>query len=293
MPTRFALALCCALLPGACGGDAEAGAAILRFSAIPDQNSTELEEKYGRLARHLAETLAVEVRYVPSSDYAASVAAFANGDVQLAWFGGLTGVRARAAVEGARAIAQGAVDPRFRSYFIANAAAGVSASESFPAELAGKTFTFGSESSTSGRLMPEYWIRRHTGLAPRDFFAGEEMSFSGDHAKTALLVQDGTFEAGVLNYKVYEAMVAGGRIDPARCQIVWETPPYPDYNWTAHPDLERTFGAGFIERVRAALVGINDPALLAALQREEGLIGASNEEFAPLAALARELDLLR
>ncbi|MDP6763319.1 MAG: putative selenate ABC transporter substrate-binding protein [Planctomycetota bacterium] len=293
MSIRSSLALSGCLLACACGGDAEAGGAVLRFSAIPDQNSTELEEKYGLLARHLTETLSVDVRYVPSSDYAASVASFANGDVQLAWFGGLTGVRARAAVEGARAIAQGAVDPRFRSYFVANASTGIEASDAFPEGLAGRTFTFGSESSTSGRLMPEHWIREHTSMAPRDFFAGEEMSFSGDHAKTALLVQEGTFEAGVLNYKVYESLVAEGRIDPGRCRVVWETPPYPDYNWTAHPDLERTFGAGFTERVQAALLGIEDPALLAALQREEGLIAASNEEFAPLAELAKQLDLLR
>lgn len=281
------------LLPGACGGDAEAGGAVLRFSAIPDQNSTELEEKYGLLARHLAETLAVEVRYMPSSDYSASVESFVNGDVQLAWFGGLTGVRARAAVEGARAIAQGAVDPHFRTYFIAHVDAGVEPSESFPMELEGKTFTFGSESSTSGRLMPEHWIREHSGRRPQEFFEGEEMSFSGDHAKTALLVEAGTFQAGALNFKVYEAMVADGRIDPARCRVIWETPPYPDYNWTVHPDLDRTFGEGFIERLQAAMVGITDPALLAALQREEGIVRASNEDFTPLAELARELDLLR
>ena len=281
------------LLPGACGGDAEAGGAVLCFSAIPDQNSTELEEKYGLLARHLTGVLGVEVRYVPSSDYSASVESFVNGDVQLAWFGGLTGVRARAAVEGARAIAQGAVDPHFRSYFVAHMDAGVEPSESFPMELEGKTFTFGSESSTSGRLMPEHWIRQHSGRRPQEFFEGEEMSFSGNHAKTALLVEAGTFQAGALNFKVYEAMVADGRIDPARCPVIWETPPYPDYNWTVHPDLDRTFGEGFIERLQAAMVGITDPALLVALQREEGIVRASNEEFAPLAELARELDLLR
>jgi phosphonate transport system substrate-binding protein len=117
-------------LPAARAAEERAHGMELRFSAIPDQNSTELEEKYGLLARHLAGVLGVEVRYVPSSDYSASVESFVNGDVQLAWFGGLTGVRARAAVEGARAIAQGAVDPHFRTYFIAHVDAGVEPSVS-------------------------------------------------------------------------------------------------------------------------------------------------------------------
>lgn len=280
------------LLVGACSTEASAESGVLRFSAIPDQNSTELQEKYDQIARYLSEELDITVEFQPASDYSASVEAFKNGDVQLAWFGGLTGARARAAVPGARAIAQGKVDPLFVSYFIANASAGIQPSTSFPMELADKTFTFGSDSSTSGRLMPEYYIRKETGKSPQEFF-GTEMSFSGDHSKTATLVQSGSFQAGVLNYKVYDAMVEKGEIDPAVCMKIWETPPYPDYNWTAHPRLEEAFGAGFIDRLQAALVGMTDPELLAAAQREEGIIPASNEDFAPLAELARELDLLR
>jgi phosphonate transport system substrate-binding protein len=272
-----------------CNGGTEAHSQEIYFSAIPDQNSTELVEKYNKIAQHLSSELEVQVSYVPSSDYSASVEAFKSGDVQLAWFGGLTGVRARAAVEGARAIAQGKVDPQFKSYFIAHKDAGITSSADFPQGLAGKTFSFGSESSTSGRLMPEYWIREETGKSPQEFFAGEEMSFSGDHAKTATLVQAGTFDAGVLNYKVYDAMVAEGKIDPSVCVKIWETPTYPDYNWTAHPDL----GDELIEKLQAALIGMSDPELLAAAQRTEGIIAASNEDFAPLESLARELNLLR
>ncbi len=283
--------LTAALLASACGGAADDP--VLRFSAIPDQNTTELAEKFDRVADWLQGELGVPVEFVPTSDYTASVEAFKNGDVQLAWFGGLTGVRARAAVEGARAIAQGRVDPEYRSYFVANGRLGLSLSDVFPEELEGRTFTFGSESSTSGRLMPEVFLRRETGVAPADFFAGEEMNFSGAHDKTALVVEEGTFDAGVLSYKHYDEMVASGKLDPTRCVKVWETPPYPDYNWTAHPVLDETFGEGFLDRLQETLVGLEDPELLAAVQRPEGMIPAENEDFAPLEELARELGLLR
>ena len=284
-----ALMLAFSLAWSACGSADTA--ATLTFTAIPDDNATALSARFQPLADQLEAELGIPVRYVPTSDYRASVEAFATGDVQLAWFGGLTGVQARASVDGARAIAQGKIDPTFKSYFIAHANTGLERSDSFPTALADRSFTFGSASSTSGRLMPESFLRTATGKSPEAFF-GTPNHYSGSHDKTAELVAAGTFEAGVLNYKTYERLVAGGTIDPALVRIVWETPEYADYNWTAHPMLDERFGAGFIDRVQAALVAIDDAALLAAVDRAEGLIPASNQDFEAIHAVAAELGFL-
>lgn len=280
------LALLTLSLIAACGtheshDSRESGSATLTFSAIPDQDSTELRERYALVAEHLSERLGVPVEYWHATDYTASVEAFKNGDVHLAWFGGVTGVRARRAVDGARAIAQGRVDPAFKSYFVANADTGIEPGDEFPVEMAGRTFTFGSAESTSGRLMPEFFLREATGQSPEGFF-GQAPAFSGDHTLTAKQVESGAFECGALNYKVYDSMVASGKLDPARCVKVWTTPPYADYNWTAHPDLEEVFGAGFTSRLRDALVGITDAAVLEALGRPEGLIPAEDDDFAAI-----------
>lgn len=293
MSRSLFVGLSLALFLTACGGDSQAGESKeLRFTAIPDDNATELRARLQPVADYLADELGVAVTYVPVSNYSASVDAFKNGDVQLAWFGGLTSVQARAAVPGSRAIAQGAVDPKYKSYFIANASTGIEPSDEFPAEFEGLSFTFGSESSTSGRLMPEHFIRTYTGKSPSEFF-GAANNYSGSHDKTALLVQAGTFDAGALNYKTYDKLVAEGRIDPAVCRKVWTTPDYADYNWTAHPLLEEQFGAGFTDRLRDALVGMKDPALLEAVMRPEGLIPAENADFESIEVLARELGFLR
>jgi phosphonate transport system substrate-binding protein len=298
MTRRSMLVLCALALPAlalfsACGSKAEAGqAALLRFTAIPDDNTTELREKFKPLAAWLSEQLDVPVEYVPTASYVASVEAFKNGDVQLAWFGGLTGVQARAAVPGARAIAQGKVDPTFKSYFIAHRDTGLERSDEFPMALEGLSFTFGSDNSTSGRLMPEAFIREHTGRSPREFF-GAQNHYSGSHDKTAMLVQSGTFQAGALNYKTYDGMVADGEIDPAVCRIVWVTPEYADYNFTAHPSLDETYGAGFTEKLKRTLISIERPELLAAVSRPEGLIEATNEDFAAIEVLSAELGFVR
>jgi phosphonate transport system substrate-binding protein len=294
----FAAGLALAVTLAGCGGGAPspegstaAPRPTLRFTAIPDQNSTELEEKFAPFARHLSAELGVAVEYLPARDYQAAVESFKNSDAQLAWFGGLTGVQARSAVAGARAIAQGDADPNYYSYFIAHRDTGLPRSDAFPQDIARFRFTFGSESSTSGRLMPEHFLRQATGKSPQEFFS-EPVGFSGSHDKTAELVASGQYQVGVLNYKVYDRRVAEGTTDPEVVRIIWQTPPYADYNWTAHPDLERVFGAGFTDRLQQALVAIDDPALLAALPRER-LIPAANEEFEGIRQVAEQLGMLR
>jgi phosphonate transport system substrate-binding protein len=233
----------------------------------------------------------VKVQYVPATDYKASVEMFKNGDIELAWFGGLTGVQARQAVPGARAIAQGDTDTRFVSYFVANKAAPIEPSDSFPMGLGKLSFTFGPASSTSGRLMPEYYLRKETGKSPAEFF-GREPAFSESHDKTLELVEAGKVQAGVVNFEVYESRVKAKKTDPAVVRVIWKTPQFADYNFTAHPDLDKQFGAGFIGKLQAALVAVDDPKLLSAFPRTK-LIPAKNEDYAATEQVARELGFLR
>ena len=264
---------------------------VLRFTAIPDQTSTELQEKFQPLVEYLSQQLGISVEYVPARDYQGAVEMFKNADVMLAWFGGLTGVQARQGVPGARAIAQGEADPTYYSYFIAHKDTGLELSQEFPASISELRFTFGSASSTSGRLMPEYFIRQNTGQSPQDSFA-HPVGFSGSHDKTAELVESGQYQVGVINYKVYNRRVEAGQTDPEVCRIIWKTPLYADYNWTAHPELETQFGKGFTDRLQQALIDIEDPLLLVALPRNR-LIPASNEDFEGIREAAEELNMVR
>ena len=285
---RACLLLCPIVFLVGCGGAEDP---VFRFTAIPDQNTTMLKQRFDPVAAHLADELGVKVEYVPANDYPASVEMFKNGEIQMAWFGGLTGVQARHAVKGARAIAQGDTDPTFYSYFVAHRDSGFEPSDAFPVGIADRKFTFGSASSTSGRLMPEFFLIEATGKTAREFFETAP-GFSGSHDKTAELVESGAFEAGVLNYQVYDRRVAEGKTDPEVCRVIWKTPTYADYNITIRPDVEETFGAGFVAKVQAALVGMTDEKLLGAFGRAK-LIPAKNEDFAGIVEVARKLDLLR
>ena len=253
---------------------------VLVITAIPDKQSSDQSERYKALTDYLSKELGVNVKYHSSNSYGASVTSFTQGETQLAWFGGVTGVQARNNVEGAQAIAQGVVDPKYKSYFIAHKDTGLVKSDTFPAEIADFTFTFGSTSSTSGRVMPTHFIIENTGKKPEDFFK-KTPQFAGkrSHTGVALDVQSGAVQTGVMSYKNYKKMVAKGDIDPEVVKVIWETPDYYDYNFTIHPGVEKTFGEGFIQKVQTALVNCKDEAVLATLLREEGLIEAKNEDF--------------
>jgi len=266
-----------------------ASAQTLYFSAIPDEDETRLVERFSKVADYLEGELGVDVQFVPVKSYAASVTAFRNDQIQLAWFGGLTGVQARLAVPEARAIAQGKEDPIFVSYFIANTETGLEPSDSFPAEAQGMSFTFGAKTSTSGRLMPEYWIREETGEAPEAFF--DRVGFSGDHSQTLRLVASGAWQVGALNFAVYDKAVEEGAPEVETAKVIWQTPPYPDYNWTIRGDVDARFGDGFADKVQAALIGMDDPELLATFPRE-AFIPAADEDFQPIEDTAKELGLI-
>ena len=276
---------------GACGDKVETRQPTLRFSAIPGERASKLREKFSLFGGYLQQELDVPVEYVAAGDYPASVSLFKNGDIQLAWFGGLTGVQARHGVPGAHVIAQGAADPEFYSYFIAHKDAGIEPSDDFPMGLEGKRFTFGSRSSTSGRLMPESFIRQFTGKGPAAFF-GHPNVFSDAHDRTARNVQSGASDAGALSYKTYDKMVANNEIDPKVCRVIWKTPVYPDYNFTAHPMLESMFGDGFTEKLKAAILEYADQDVLENGFQRKRFIAAKDEDFEAIRELAEELGKL-
>ncbi len=229
----------------------------LRIGAIPDQNPEKLNRLYKLLSDELSKDLDIPVRYLPVSNYTAAVTAFRTGSIDLVWFGGLTGVQARLQRPGAVVLAQRDIDTKFRSVFIANTQSGIPAlmKQEDLRMLIGKRFTFGSESSTSGRLMPQYFLQE-VGVKLTQF-KGRSPGFSGSHDATIALVQSGSYEAGVLNEQVWKSNLKQGRVNPNKVRVIWRTPIYSDYHWLAQPNLDKRFGKGFTTSIQKTLIGFN------------------------------------
>ncbi len=288
---RFWATLTAAMLTGlavigcSSGPDAE-----LLIAGIPDQDTSLLEERFNKLAEHLSEETGYNVRYVPQADYAAVVTSFRQGDIHLAWYGGLTGVQARLAVPGAQAIAQRPRDAEFHSVFVAAPGAGVA---DF-ADLRGKTLTFGSESSTSGHLMPRHFLTEAGIDVEQDF---DSISFSGSHDRTWKLVESGAFDAGALNEAVWEARVAAGEVDTSKVDVFYRTPPYFDYHWVVNPSIEESHGEDAVEKVTNALLGVDASRggraqEIAEAFQTDRFVATNNDNYRAIEDVARELGVI-
>lgn len=268
---------------------ANAVAETFVFTAIPDEDESRLQERFGKVAEYLSHELGVDVKYIPVKSYPAAITAFRNNQVQLAWFGGLSGVQARKLVPDSEAIAQGYEDQLFKSYLIANTSAGLDASDNLQEALRGKSLTFGAKGSTSGRLMPEFYLREFFKDAPEKVFS--RVGFSDDHSRTIAEVQSGAYQIGAVNYTVWDSEVAAGKIDTSKVKVIWTSPTYPDYQWSIRGDVDARFGAGFKEKVRQALLNMKDKDLLATFPRES-FVPASNADYAPIEETAKAINLL-
>ena len=257
-PSRrtFLLGAAGAVVLTACGSGGSGASGALRLSAIPDQDPELLNRLYPLVSDRIGAATGLTVTYLPVTDYTAVVRAFEIGDIHLAWMGGLTGVQARTRVPGSAPLAQRDIDADFHSLFIATTDSGLAPFTDVAGvtALAGHSLTFGSETSTSGRLMPQYFLEQG-GLA-LDRLRGEP-GFSGSHDATIAAVAAGSFEVGAVNEQVWDATVAEDAVDLSGVTVLWRTPGYADYHWLARPDLDETFGAGTQQAVTDLLLSLD------------------------------------
>ena len=262
------------------------GAQVLRISAIPDEAPSELIRKFKPLAEYLENALGMEVKFIPLVDYAATVEALAAGKLDLVWYGGFTHVQARLRTRGGvRPLVMRIRDARFKSKFIARKGSGIKTLQ----DLKGKTFSFGSVSSTSGHLMPRFFLKK-AGLYPDQDF--KKFSFSGAHDATAKWVEAGKVDAGALNEAVWERLVRDKKIDTGKVGAFYTTPGYVDYNWTIRGGLDRRLMSKLTQAfLRLDPKDPKDKEILD-LQRAKGYVLALPEDFNGIEAAAREAGLL-
>jgi phosphonate transport system substrate-binding protein len=301
------LAVLCALfalVAAACGDDGEASGGgnaapsdrTLKISAIPDQDPQKLVTRDGAMATYLASKLGVKVEYVPVTDYAASVSLFKTGDLDMVFYGGLTGVQARLQTPNAVLLAQRDIDDAFKSVFIASVSSGIRPLTDVKdlSVFKGKRFTFGSESSTSGRLMPEYFLDQAGVTSSKDFSGAP--GYSGSHDKTIDVVQAGTYEGGALNVQVWNSRKAAGTVDTTRVIEVLTTPAYHDYHWIAGPNTNQRFGSGFTDKLKAALLGLDysnaDQAKILDLYGAKKFIETKADNYKEIEQIGRKLSLI-
>jgi len=258
----------------------------LRVSAIPDESPTELQRKFTPLGAYLEKATGAKVSFVPVSDYAATVEGLAAKKLDLVWYGGFTFVQARRRTGTAIPLVQREEDAQFHSKFIVPA----DSKAKTLADLKGSTFAFGSVSSTSGHLMPRYFLLQN-GIDPDKDFA--KVAYSGAHDVTAKWVESGKVQAGVLNESVLEKLFEEKKLDKSKVRVLWTTPAYFDYNWTVRGDLDPTL----VAKLKSAFLELDysNPAhkTILDLQRTKRFIPTSPANYESIEQAAKSAGLLK
>jgi len=259
--------------------------AVFRVTAIPDEAPTELARKAAPLMKYLEAQLGMKVEFTPVTDYAAAVEALVNRKVDLAWFGGFTFVQANQRSGGkVIPIVQREEDAKFRSVFITSDPAIRQL-----ADLKGKDVSFGSQSSTSGHLMPRNALLQ-AGIDPdRDL---RRVAFSGAHDATIAAVAAGKVQAGALNISVWDKFVADKKVDTSKVFAFYTTPPFYDYNWSVHADMPAALRAKLTQALLTLSPDNPNGKEILELQRATRYVPTRAENYQGIEAAARSAGLL-
>jgi phosphonate transport system substrate-binding protein len=259
---------------------------VLRVSAIPDEAPTELQRKFKPLGNYLEQKLGMKVEFVPVTDYAASVEGLINNKLDMVWFGGFTFVQAKVRSNGKVVpLVQREEDEKFKSVFITTDKA-INKLE----DLKGKTFTFGSESSTSGHLMPRFYLLNAKINPDTDM---KRIAFSGAHDATVAAVSGGKVDAGALNISVWEKLQAQGKIDPNVVRVFYTTPGYFDYNWSVRADMNPALRKKLTDAFLALNKNDAQGKEVLDLQRATRFIPTKAENYESIEKAAQQAGLLK
>ena len=259
---------------------------LLRVSAIPDENPQELLRIYKPFTKYLSDQIGIPVKFVPVVDYAATVEGLAANRLDLVWYGGFTSVQAARRAKGAKRIIMRKEDAAFKSKFITRKGSGIGSLKN----LKGKTFAFGSVSSTSGHLMPRFYLQQ-AGINPKKDFS--KFAFSGAHDATAAWVEAGRVDAGALNFLVWDKLVKNRKVDTSKVEVFWTTPPYVDYVWTIRGGIDQDL----VKKISKAFLNLdnNKPAhkKLLKLHRTKGYIPAKDSQWEGIEKAAISAGMLK
>jgi phosphonate transport system substrate-binding protein len=236
------LTLLLVLLTVGCKGGRNTSQSVLRLAMIPSTDPGKIVRESQPLVSYLEKETGSRVELMVPTNYAAVVEAIANDRVDIAYLGGFTFVQASQRA-GVQPLVQRERDQNFHSVFITQPGSRINTL----ADLKGHSFAFGDVNSTSGHLMPAYYMRE----ANVDPNAIAKALYTGGHDATALAVANKKVDAGAMDELVLGNVMKSGKITPDQVRVFYTTPAFFDYVWAARkgldPKLRDGFAAAFLK----------------------------------------------
>lgn len=273
-----------ATLAAGCSHTAHDTRPVLRLSMIPTTDPGKIVRESQPFVAYIEKQTGTKVELTIPTNYAAVVEAIANDRVDIAYLGGFTFVQASARA-GVLPLVQRDQDQAFHSLFITQPKSSIHSLK----DLKGHTFAFGDVNSTSGHLMPAYFMQQQ-GV---DAGVIEKATYTGGHDATALAVANAKVDAGAMDELVYGRMVKDGKLKESQIRIFYTTPPFFDYVWAARKGLDPGIAQKFTDAMLALDAGTPEQQPLLTLLNAKKYVKAENASYDPLRQAAKDAGLLK
>ncbi len=223
----------------------------LIVALIPDENAATVIQDNQGLKDYLTEAFDKEIELVVTTDYSSMIEAARNDRLDLAYFGPLSYVLAKAVsdIEPFAARIKGGTKT-YNSCIIGNTKKGVTSFD----DIKGTTFALGDPASTSSRLFPELTLAEN-GLTKGKDFQGV---FLGSHDAVALAVQNGNAQAGGMACPILKSLKKKGVINPSKVTTIAQSSPIPQYPWT----MRSTLSPELKEKIRVTFLDLDSDKVL-------------------------------
>ena len=273
-----------ATLTAGCSHSAQDTRPVLRLSMIPTTDPGKIVRESQPFVTYIEKQTGTKVELTIPTNYAAVVEAIVNDRVDIAYLGGFTFVQASARA-GVLPLVQRDQDQSFHSLFITQPKSSIHSLK----DLKAHTFAFGDVNSTSGHLMPAYFMQQQ-GVDP---VVIEKATYTGGHDATALAVANAKVDAGAMDELVYGRMVRDGKLNESQIRIFYTTPPFFDYVWAARKGLDPAIAQKFADAMLTLDAGTPEEQPLLTLLNAKKYVKAENASYDPLRQAAKDAGLLK
>lgn len=227
MLKRFSRVLAAsALLAGSLAGMAHADQPVINFGIISTESSQNLKSIWEPFLKDMSQQTGYQVKAFFAPDYAGIIQGMRFDKVDIAWYGNKAAMeavdRAHGEIFAQTVAASGA--PGYWSLLIANKDSKIDSVEDMLANAKSLTFGNGDPNSTSGYLVPGYYVFAKNNVDPVKAF---KRTLNSSHEVNALAVANKQVDVATFNTEGMERLELTQPEKARQLKVIWKSPLIP------------------------------------------------------------------
>ena len=261
----------------------------INFGIISTESQANQKPVWEPFIEAMSEEIGIPVNAFYATQYAGVIEGMRAGKVQVAWYGGKSYVEAakRADAEVFSQVINADGTKGYYSYLITNkdnpivAQAKAMGGDKYVVENAKDlTFAFNDPNSTSGFLVPSFYVFAKNGVNPKQAF--KRLVFAGNHEATALAVANNQVDVATNNSEAVDRLEKTNPEAREKIEVIWTSTLIPSDPIAYRKDLP----ADLKEKIQEFFYNYQDESVLQPLEWQ-GFAPVDDSTWDPI----RELDV--